>query len=74
VLAGENQFDGVYNLGTSEAYDFNTVGEMLNDELGTDIEAEYIKNLTPDSVYVHNTCADYSKMKAENWVGTTDQF
>jgi len=38
---------------------------MLNDELGTDIEAEYIENPIPDSVYVHDTCADYSKILAE---------
>jgi len=65
VLAGEEQLDGVYNLGTSESYDFNTVVEMLNDELGTEIEPEYIENPIPDSVYVHDTCADYSKMKAD---------
>ena len=65
VLAGEEQLDGVYNLGTGEAYDFNTLVEMLNDELGTEIEAEYIENPIPESVYVHDTCADYSKMKAE---------
>jgi UDP-glucose 4-epimerase len=65
VLAGEEQLDGVYNLGTGDAYDFNTLVEMLNDELGTDIEAEYIENPIPDSVYVHDTCADYSKMKAK---------
>jgi len=52
-------------LGTGESYDFNTLVEMLNDELGTDIEPEYIENPIPDSVYVYDTCADYSKMKAE---------
>ena len=65
VLAAENQLTGVYNLGTSEAYNFNTVVDMLNDELGTDVEAEYIENPIPESVYVHDTCADYSKMQAE---------
>lgn len=69
VLAGEHQLDGVYNLGTGEAYDFNTVVDMLNDELGTGIEPEYIENPIPDSVYVHDTCADYSKMKAETGWG-----
>ncbi len=29
---------------TGEAYDFNTVVDMLNDELGTDVEPEYIEN------------------------------
>ena len=52
-------------MGTSEAYSFNTLVEMLNDELGTEIDPEYIDNPIPESVYVHDTCADYSKMEAE---------
>jgi len=38
---------------------------MLNDELGTDVEPEYVENPIPESVYVHDTCADASKIKAE---------
>jgi len=68
VLAAEHELNGVYNLGTGEAYDFNTVVEMLNDELGTDIEPEYVENPIPDDVYVHDTCADFSKMhEATGW-------
>ena len=68
VLAAEHELDDVYNLGTGEAYDFNTVVEMLNDELGTDIEPEYIENPIPEDVYVHDTCADFSKMhEATGW-------
>ena len=68
VLAGEHELDGIYNLGTSEAYSFNTLVEMLNDELGTDIEPEYVENPIPESVYVHDTCADYSKIQvATGW-------
>jgi len=33
--------------------------EMINDELGTEIEPTYIEN--PLEVYVHDTMADYSK-------------
>ncbi len=67
-LAAEHQLDGVYNLGTGESYDFNTVVEMINEELGTDVEAEYIENPIPESVYVHDTCADYSKIgDATGW-------
>jgi UDP-glucose 4-epimerase len=41
---------------------------MLNDELGTDIEPEYVENPIPESVYVHDTCADYTKMhEATGW-------
>ncbi|EMA23374.1 NAD-dependent epimerase/dehydratase family protein [Haloarcula argentinensis] len=68
VLAAEHELNGVYNLGTGEAYDFNTVVEMLNDELGTDIEPEYVENPIPEDVYVHDTCADFSKMhEATGW-------
>jgi len=68
VLAAEHELNGVYNLGTGEAYDFNTVVEMLNDELGTDIEPEYVENPIPEDVYVHDTCADFSRMhEATGW-------
>lgn len=64
VLAAENQLTGVYNLGTGEQISFNDLVELLNDELGTNIEPEYIENPIPDSVYVHDTMADYSEMHA----------
>ena len=64
-LAADHQLNGVYNLGTGEAYDFNTVVEMLNDELGTDVDPEYVENPIPDDVYVHDTCADYDKIHEE---------
>ncbi|GAA0671808.1 NAD-dependent epimerase/dehydratase family protein [Natronoarchaeum mannanilyticum] len=68
VLAAEHELDGVYNLGTGEAYDFNTVVDLLNDELGTDVEPEYVENPIPEDVYVHDTCADPSKMReATGW-------
>ncbi|MEF8784523.1 MAG: NAD-dependent epimerase/dehydratase family protein [Haloarculaceae archaeon] len=64
-LAADHRLNGIYNLGTGEAYDFNTVVEMINDELGTDVDPEYVENPIPDDVYVHDTCADYSKMHDE---------
>ncbi|OYR67232.1 NAD-dependent epimerase/dehydratase family protein [Halorubrum ezzemoulense] len=68
VLAAEHDLDGVYNLGTGEAYDFNTVVDLLNDELGTDVAPEYVENPIPEDVYVHDTCADPSKMReATGW-------
>ncbi|MFC5973411.1 NAD-dependent epimerase/dehydratase family protein [Halomarina salina] len=63
--AAEHELTGIYNLGTGDATSFNELVEMLNDELGTDIEPEYIENPIPESVYVHDTMADYSKMNAE---------
>jgi UDP-glucose 4-epimerase len=68
VLAAEHELDGIYNLGTGERYSFNTVVEMLNDELGTDVDPEYVENPIPEDVYVHDTCADASKMReATGW-------
>ena len=68
VLAAEHELTGVYNLGTSESYDFNTVVALLNDELDTDVEPEYVENPIPEDVYVHDTCADFSKMhEATGW-------
>lgn len=61
-LAAERELNGVFNLGTGEAYDFNTVIEFINEELGTDIKPKYVENPIPDDVYVYDTCAYNSKM------------
>jgi len=67
-LAADHELDGVYNLGTGEAYDFDTVVELINDELGTDVDPEYVENPIPEDVYVHDTCADTAKMReATGW-------
>ncbi|ELY42077.1 NAD-dependent epimerase/dehydratase family protein [Natronorubrum sulfidifaciens] len=72
-LAADARIDGVYNLGTGEQYEFNTVVDLLNDELGTDVEPTYVENPIPDDVYVHDTVADPSKMEAETgWVPEID--
>jgi UDP-glucose 4-epimerase len=64
----EHGLTGIYNLGTGQQYSFNTVVEMLNDELGTDISPEYVENPIPESVYVHDTCADSTKIReAVGW-------
>lgn len=63
--AAIHELNGVYNVGTGKSYSFNSVVERLNVELGTNIDPEYIQNPIPDSVYVHDTCADSSKLKAE---------
>lgn len=65
-LAAEHRLDGIYNLGTGESYDLNTVVELLNEELGTDIDPVYIE--TPFDNYVHDTLADSTKMtEATGW-------
>ena len=63
-LAADHELDGIYNLGTGEAYSFNTVVDLITDELGTAVEPAYVENPIPESVYVHDTCADPSKMRA----------
>jgi UDP-glucose 4-epimerase len=55
VLTAEHELTGEVNS-------FNTVVEMLNDELGTDIDPAYVENPIPEDVYVHDTCADPSQM------------
>jgi UDP-glucose 4-epimerase len=71
--AADHRLIGSYNLGTGESYSFNTVVEMLNDELETNVEPEYVENPIPEDVYVHDTCADPSKMnEATGWKPEVD--
>ncbi|WP_418286645.1 NAD-dependent epimerase/dehydratase family protein [Halorubrum sp. DTA46] len=68
VDAATHELDGVYNLGTGDAYSFNTVVSQINDVLGTDVEPEYVENPIPEEVYVEHTCADCSKIReATGW-------
>jgi UDP-glucose 4-epimerase len=70
-LAADHELDGVYNVGTGESYDFNTMVEMINDELGTDVDPEYVENPLP--VYVHDTMADATKLReATGWEPEVD--
>ncbi len=64
-LAADHELHGRYNLGTGTAHDFDTLVDLLNEELGTDVDPEYVENPIPESVYVHDTCADAGKMTAE---------
>lgn len=67
-LAGDHELDGIYNVGTGRRVSFNELVEMLNDELGTDVEPTYVENPIPEDVYVHDTCADASKIQeAVGW-------
>ena len=64
VTALEHRLDGVYNVGTGRATDFNTLVAMLNEQMGTDLEPRYVPNPIPEHVYVHDTCADYRRLRA----------
>lgn len=63
ILAAEHQVEGIFNVGTGERYSFNQVVEMLNNELNTEVEPKYVENPIPDDIYVHDTCADASKLR-----------
>lgn len=68
VLAAEHELDGVYNVGTGTRHSFNTVVDRINAELGTDVMPTYVPNPIDSAVYVHDTCADYTKLReATGW-------
>ena len=68
VRTAEHGLDGVYNVGTGERRSFNAVVEAINDELGASVDPEYVENPIPESVYVHHTRADFSKLReATGW-------
>ncbi|WP_135302704.1 NAD-dependent epimerase/dehydratase family protein [Haloarcula amylovorans] len=70
-LAADHELTGIYNLGTGEQYSFNYLVDVLNETLGTDVEPVYEDNPIPENVYVHDTCADYSKIhEATGWEPT----
>ncbi len=62
IAVAEHRLSGVYNLGTGRTVSFNELVEMLTTELAVDVEPQYIENPIPDSVYVHDTVADCSKL------------
>lgn len=68
-VAAEKEISGVFNVGTGRAVSFNKIVDMINEELGTNVEAEYIENPIPESIYVHDTCADSTKIyEATGWI------
>ena len=72
-MVADERLTGVYNVGTGDRYDFETVVAMINEKLGMDVEPEYIENPIPKEVYVHDTCADASKLQvATGWAPEID--
>ena len=67
-LAADHELTGIYNLGTGEQYSFNTLVDRINDALGTEVAPVYEENPIPEDVYVHDTCADPTKIReATGW-------
>jgi len=60
--AADHRLAGVYNLGTGDPYSFNEMVDLINDVLGTTVEPEY--EPIPLNNYVHDTCADISRITA----------
>lgn len=74
-LAGKHELDGIYNLGTGERYDFNTVVGLLNEALGRSADPTYVESPIPEAVYVEDTCADASKIQtATGWSPEIDFY
>ena len=63
ITAAEHQLTGLFNLGTGRSVSFNELVEILNAELGAGVEPEYVENPIPETVYVHDTCADTTAMQ-----------
>jgi UDP-glucose 4-epimerase len=67
----DHDLTGVYNLGTGDPYSFNEMIELINDVLGTEVEPEY--EPIPLENYVHDTCADITKIReATGWEPEVD--
>ncbi|MFB6197668.1 MAG: NAD-dependent epimerase/dehydratase family protein, partial [Halobacteriaceae archaeon] len=67
-LAADYRLNGTFNLGTGESYSANQVVELINAELGTDIEPDYVENPIPKHMFVRHTCADPTKIReATGW-------
>jgi len=64
----EEQLQGIYNVGTGRQISFNQLVELLNDVLDAEVDPEYVENPIPESVYVHDTMADATKLReATGW-------
>ncbi len=68
ALAADHELQGVYNVGTGEQHSFLHVVDLINTQLGTDVEPAFVENPIPEDVYVHDTLADYSRFhEATGW-------
>ncbi len=63
LLALEKDVSGIFNIATGEARSFNEIIEVLNRELGTNLETEYFD--CPYDFYQEFTQADITKARRE---------
>jgi UDP-glucose 4-epimerase len=59
LIAMNSSYNGYLNAGAGKAYSFNDVIKILNEEMGTCVQPEYVEN--PIKNYVPHTLADTSK-------------
>jgi hypothetical protein len=71
-LSADHELQSIYNVSTKESYSFNEKIDLINDELGTDVEPKYVVNLLDE--YVHDTMDDYLKLHAATGWGPTIDF
>jgi ADP-L-glycero-D-manno-heptose 6-epimerase len=70
IRALEAQTSGIYNVGSGQARSFNELVDILNKELGTDFQPDYIDN--PHAHYQNFTQADLTN--ARSALGYEPQF
>jgi UDP-glucose 4-epimerase len=58
-MAMESDYQGILNVGTGKAFSFNDVIRVLNENMGLNIQPEYVEN--PIKNYVKDTQADPTK-------------
>lgn len=63
MLALEKDVSGIFNIATGEARSFNEIIEIINRELGTNMETEYFE--CPYDFYQEFTQADITRAKEE---------
>jgi ADP-L-glycero-D-manno-heptose 6-epimerase len=64
IKAMEYENSGVFNCGSGQAYTFNEVVSEINNQLGTNLEPEYIDN-PYENRYQSYTCCDMNYAKKE---------
>ena len=61
ILAASSSRSGIYNIGSGISRSFKDIVDILQNQLGTNLDIEYFKN--PYSDYQMNTCADIFSSK-----------
>ena len=63
-MAVNSNKSGIYNVGSGEAHSFNEIVQIINDELGTKLEPEYVDNPYIETYQNYTKCS-LSKINKE---------